>query len=101
MPLYLTLGNHEGFPVNAFPTDAQEDSIVSGAWLYQVESVRFFSFQSSSIDLIADDTQQGLVNPQWADNNNYNNDNNNDNDNNNNDNLYIIGRFCLSVCHEK
>ena len=66
--------------MNAFPTDAQEDSIVSGAWLYQVESVKFFSFQSSSIDLIAD------VNPQWADNNNYNNDNNNDNDNNNNDN---------------
>ena len=78
MPLYLTLGNHEGFPVNAFPTDAQEDSIVSGAWLYQVESVKFFSFQSSSIVLIAD------VNPQWADNNNYNNDNNNDNDNNKN-----------------
>merc|ERR1712223_301020 len=35
VPLYLTLGNHEGFPVNAFPTDDQEDSIVSGAWLYE------------------------------------------------------------------
>ena len=37
VPLYLTLGNHEGFPVNAFPTDAQEDSIASGAWLYEVD----------------------------------------------------------------
>ena len=36
MPVYLTLGNHEGFPVNAFPTDAQENSIASGAWLYEV-----------------------------------------------------------------
>ena len=34
--MYLTLGNHEGFPVNAFPTDAQENSIASGAWLYEV-----------------------------------------------------------------
>ena len=82
MPLYLTLGNHEGFPVNAFPTDVQEDSIVSGAWLYEVESVKFFSFQSSSIDLIADDARQGLASHQWADNNNYNNNNNNDNNNN-------------------
>ena len=36
MPVYLTLGNHEGVPVNAFPTDAQENSIASGAWLYEV-----------------------------------------------------------------
>ena len=34
--MFLTLGNHEGFPVNAFPTDAQENSIASGAWLYEV-----------------------------------------------------------------
>ena len=24
-----------------------------------------------------------------------------DDNNDNNDNLYIMGRFCLSVCHEK
>ena len=54
--------------MNAFPTDAQENSIVSGAWLYEVESVRLFSFQYSSIDLIADDTRQGLASHQWADN---------------------------------
>ena len=36
MPVYLTLGNHEGFPVNAFPTDAEQNSVVSGAWLYEV-----------------------------------------------------------------
>ena len=54
--------------MNAFPTDAQEDSIVSGAWLYEVTSVRFFSFQSFSIDLIADDTRQGLASHHWADN---------------------------------
>jgi len=45
VPVYLTLGNHEGFPVNAFPTDDQENSIVSGAWLYE-----------------------GLASHQWADN---------------------------------
>ena len=53
--------------MNAFPTDAQENSIVSGAWLYQVESVRLFSFQSSSINLIADDGRPGLASHQWAD----------------------------------
>ena len=34
VPVFLTLGNHEGFPVNAFPTGAEADSVVSGAWLY-------------------------------------------------------------------
>ena len=34
VPVLLTLGNHEGFPVNSFPTAAEEDTVVSGAWLY-------------------------------------------------------------------
>jgi len=34
IPVYLTLGNHEGFPVNSFPTSTEMDTIVSGDWLY-------------------------------------------------------------------
>jgi len=34
IPVYLTLGNHEGFPVNSFPTDTELGTVVSGDWLY-------------------------------------------------------------------
>merc|ERR1711892_234988 len=34
IPVYLTLGNHEGFPVNSFPTSTEMGTIVSGDWLY-------------------------------------------------------------------
>merc|ERR1711970_628371 len=34
IPLYITLGNHEGFPVNSFPTHQEVDTVISGDWLY-------------------------------------------------------------------
>merc|ERR1719285_46947 len=34
LPVFLTLGNHEGFPVNSFPTATDRNSVVSGDWLY-------------------------------------------------------------------
>merc|ERR1711936_72872 len=34
IPVYLTLGNHEGFPVNSFPTSTELGTVVSGDWLY-------------------------------------------------------------------
>jgi len=34
VPVLLCLGNHEGFPVNSFPTGDLVDSVVSGDWLY-------------------------------------------------------------------
>ena len=34
IPVYLPLGNHEGFPVNSFPTNTELGTVVSGDWLY-------------------------------------------------------------------
>ena len=34
VPLYLTLGNHEGYPVNAFPTEDIIGEEFNGDWLY-------------------------------------------------------------------
>jgi sphingomyelin phosphodiesterase len=34
IPVYLALGNHEGFPVNEFTTEKESGTIVSMDWLY-------------------------------------------------------------------
>ncbi|XP_059080970.1 sphingomyelin phosphodiesterase-like [Tigriopus californicus] len=35
VPLYLSLGNHEGFPVNSFPPEELLGTEYSGAWLFE------------------------------------------------------------------
>ena len=63
--------------MNAFPTDAQENSIASGAWLYEVALINMrmiMIIMMMIITKVAKVTKvikgelQGLASHQWADN---------------------------------
>ena len=56
VPLLVTLGNHEGFPVNSFPTHHEDGSVVSGEWMY-----------GGSLDLAWAQGLDEVARAQWAD----------------------------------